>query len=411
MTNHHDDRAVAQRTRQTPRLALAATAVLVLGVVGLAACGGDQEDRAGPTDSNVPGPTTTLVAAEPSTTAGEPSGTGAPDVVYGSDGSELDAGAMQTLFDPTNGRVTGTAAIDFEESRVQQDGRYGQWNLTPELVEDASRPGVSVSRFVVGDLAYDVEMLPSEIALEDQKPAALQRFDRCGQSELVVTGASDSALPERIAQMSIGADGRYLVVLSAECPEEGTLLSGYTTVPYDLVLEVFDATAPGQPGRSLLTVDAADCQCSLAGFSGNGRFVALRSFDDGPLFRAFDLQLGSEVAFGEACDQSFTTFADTFGPWVGASSLAVVLDCDDRSELLILDVMPAGGALTAQLPVAGSLIAEVDVAHFDTPDTAWFTLCGFESGTCWSGHGDDPLIELVGVRVASFVPLGFRYGG
>ena len=419
----------SSRTKQTTRLALAGTAVLTLGVVGVVAVGGNDAKHVGPADtvastlptatsadsSVVPTepPTTTVPpSTEPSTTASGPSAAGAPEVVYATAGSAMDITGEQMLIDPNDGSVTGTAGLDPEQSRSVQDELYGQGAMQGEPVNDQTRPGELVSRFVIGTITYETESLPSEIiGLESQDPNALPRFDRCGQSPLVVTGAAHSALPERVATISVTADGRYLVVLSAECPEAGTLADGFTTSDYVLTLQVFDAAHPEQPGRQLASERAETCQCSLNGFSHNGRFLALRSFTNGLRFRVFDLEMGHEIEVADGCEQHFTTFADIFGPWVGASSLAILADCGSGLQLLIRDVMPGGGEVRVPLP--GSVIssAEVDVAHFDRPETAWFTLCSFDAHTCWIGQGNRPLVEIPNVNEASFVPLGFRYGG
>lgn len=410
----------SKRTKQTTRLAMAGTAVLALGVIGVAAFGGDDPNRVAPADTTtvvttVPDSASPNTTEQPApTTTANPDPAGAPEVVYGSPVSVVGAtDGEQTLFDPVTGAVIGTEPIDFEESQRVQDELYRQGVMQPEYFEDPARTGGLLTRHTVGGITYEAEFLPSEISsLEFQDQTALPRFDRCGQAELVVGGATDSALPERITSMSIGADGRYLVVLSAECPETGTLVDGYTTQPYDLTLQVFDAANPDAAGRTLLTENAVDCQCTLNGFSFDGRFFALRSFNELPMFRVFDLELGSEVIVDEqGCDQYFTTFADTFGPWVGASSLAVQLDCGESRYLLIRDVAPGGAELRVELLTEDPPTVEVDVAHFDSPSNAWFTVCSFGMSTCWVGHGDEPLVELTGMQEASFVPLGFRYGG
>lgn len=404
----------SKRTKQTTRLALACTAVLAFGVVGVAALGGNDSKRVGPTDTVVPTVTNSLPPSStlgPSTTD-DPPIAGAPEVVYGG-GSAVDLEGVQQLFDPADGSDAGSEPIDPDQSRQEQDARYGRGNLRAEQVDDPARPGGLVSRFTVGAVTYEHEVLPSEItSLDAQDPAALPRFDRCGQSELVVGGTQNSVLPERIIEVSIGADGRYLVVLSAVCPEAGTLTDGYATQPYDVTLQVFDAANPGQPGRTLLTESIFDCQCDLTGFSFDGRFAALRSFNVGPFFRIFDLDLGIEVQVDQSgCEQHFTAFADVFGPWVGATSLAFVLDCDGNRQLLIRDVAPGGSELRMELTTTDLPTVEIDVAHFDSPASAWFTVCSVATSTCWLGRGTDPLIELSGVSTASFVPLGFRYGG
>jgi len=413
----------SSRTKQTTRLALAGTAVVALAVVGVVALGGSDAKRVGPADtvadtSTVPDGTlvTTLapiVTTQQTSTVPEPSTVGAPEVIYGSSGQATDIDGVQQLIDPSDGSVTGTTAFDPEQSRRVQDARYDQWAMQPERPADPTRPGSLVTRYSVGGVVYETESLPSEItSLDAQDPTALPRFDRCGQGELVVSGATAAAVPERISQMSIGADGRYLVVLSAVCPEQGTLTDGYTTQPYDLTLQVFDAAHPDQAGRTLVTENVANCQCDLNGFSGDGRFLALRSFNDGPLFRVFDLELGTEVGIDQqGCNQYFTTFADTFGPWVGASSLAVLLECDGARELVVRDVAPGGGELRVQLTTSDQPTVEIDVAHFDRPENAWFIVCSLATTTCWIWHGIEPVVELPGVATASFVPLGFRYGG
>jgi hypothetical protein len=407
----------SKRTKQTTRIALAGTAVLAVGLVGIAAFGGKDSIRVGPADTVVTtlpdsvSPTSIAPTTVPPTSTA-PNPVGAPEVVYGA-AESVSTGGEQTLFDPTDGSIIGTEPVDFDESRRVQDELYGQGDMQAEYFEDPARTGGLLSRYAIGGITYSIETLPSEItSLEFQDQTALPRFDRCGQAELVVEGTTGSALPERITSMSIGADRRYLVVLSATCPETGTLLDDYTTQPYDITVQVFDAANPDTPGRTLLTENAEDCQCSLGGFSFDGSFLAVRTFNEGLLFRVFDLGLGTEVVVDDQlCGQGFTSFADGAGPWVGATSLAVQLDCGESRYLLIRDLAPGGAELRVELITEDPPTVEVDLAHFDSPSTAWFTVCSFGTTTCWVGHGDEPLVELAGMKQASFVPLGFRYGG
>jgi hypothetical protein len=68
-------------------------------------------------------------------------------------------------------------------------------------------------------------------------------------------------------------------------------------------------------------------------------------------------------------------------------------------------VVPGGPAEAFQVT------ADVDRAHFDRPETAWFTLCRFDTSMCWIGQGAGALVELPGAAQASFLPLGFEPGG
>ena len=239
--------------------------------------------------------------------------------------------------------------------------------------------------------------------------------DLCGQNVVTVRSEAGSALPARAHVLSVSPDDRFVVTLSSVCPEAGTMgADGVgTQLPFEATLQVFDARQPEAPGQTLLEGVQA-LNVGLATYSANGRFVALETYEDDSQYHVFDLESGDEVELAEGCSAVGTNHSRFIGPWIGPSSIALMLDCADGQRLLVRDLMPGGGELLVPAPSAdpaAAIRAEVDYAHFDAPATAWFILCDFSQRVCSVGQGDGPLVELSDVSDASFLPLGYYPGG
>lgn len=369
------------------------------------------------TPSTIEPPVTEPADGATTTTAPATPGSAGPSVVYGSD-TAIDTGdSIQTQYDPLTGTVLSTEPMDGAASLAAQQEGYGggTWPVEYVAADESDRPGTIEYELAIGGLVLRHAVLPSEIpTLDDQDPAALTFFDRCQQAELVVLGAS-TALPGRALAVSASADGRYLTVLRVDCPVAGTLDEALVAGGYDVIAEVYDLTALDAPGRELFREPFETCGCTLAGYSYDSGHVAIRQFASGFLFRAFDLESGDEVDVAPGCVQSFTAFADQYGPWVGDTELAVVADCGDGPSLRVIDASGVAATLTVPAPTAVLGWAEVDVEHLADPVGAWYVLCGSDDpsspATCWVGHGGAELVELPGVATASFLPLGFRAGG
>ena len=356
---------------------------------------------------------------EDSTTTSEPPApaAGAPSVVYGSDAAIDTGGSIQTQYDSQTGAALSTGPMDGDASLAAQQQWYGGGASPIRYLgtDESDRPGTIEYVIELGRYGLRHAVLPSEIpTLDDQDPAALPFFDRCQQAELIAMDGL-RGLPERALGVTATADRRFLVVLRADCPVDGTLDQGALEGGYDVIVEAYDLTTIGQPGRQLFAEPVESCGCTLAGFSHDGRFVAIRQFAGDLRFRAFDLATGTEVEVAPDCDQSFTAFADQYGPWVGDSTLALVADCGTGPELLVMDAADPYGAASFAAPTAEVTWAEVDVEHLADPASAWYVVCGTDDltvpSTCWIGHGDDALVPLDGAATASFLPLGFRAGG
>jgi hypothetical protein len=213
----------------------------------------------------------------------------------------------------------------------------------------------------------------------------------------------------------VSPDDRYVVTLNSVCPEDGTMGADAvgTQVPFEATFQVFDARQPDVPGQTLLEgVEALNV--GLATYSANGRFVALETFEDDSRYHVFDLESGVELDVTEGCSAVGTNHSRFIGPWIGQSSIALMLDCADGQRLLVRDLMPGGSELLVPAPTADPALgarAEVDYAHFDTPETAWFILCELSQRTCSVGQGNGRLVELSDVSDASFLPLGYYPGG
>ncbi|MGB8861082.1 MAG: hypothetical protein WCC60_17620, partial [Ilumatobacteraceae bacterium] len=403
----------SKRTKQTTRLALAGTAVLALGVVGVAVFGGNDSNRVGPTDSTAPESTSaTTVVNQPSTTVvsstSVPNGTGDPEVLYWTSGFIASPDNLQTEIDPTTGEVLRTEVPDEDASRAAQDA------LTERFVYtglDLSQPGIAY-RFESGAIAYGYMVRGTDSPdLANEDPSVLARYDRCEQSELTVDGAERGALPARVQRMVMSLDRRRLAVVSSECPVDGTLVGQTQIVESTSTVRVFDAANPDSVGLELMSTSGRIWFGSLF-FSPDGNYLIVDS--DG--YRLFDLADGSEVQLApNGCDVFGGRYAQYSGPWVGDSSLLLSVRCPDAASLTILDVA-TDETLVVPAPSAtdgAGVTVEVDVDHFDGPQSAWYTMClsSTAGSTCWFGQGSSGPVEITGAQDASYLPLGFTYGG
>lgn len=408
------------RRRQAARAGAATTAVVAIVAIGIVALTrGGEDERLVPsqvtttdvpstvvTESTLPAPTTT----EPGSSAA-----GAPDVVYAASGSTVDVIPTQTLIDPANGTVMGEELVDWERSEAAQAALLGRTAMPRAYIENGATNGLLQYQFTVGDVVFGHALLPSEVpTLDDQDPAALAMFDRCEQAELTLTGAAGTALPDRVRSVVVSADGTTLVTVSGTCPEAGSLAGGDLVQPFEVSVQVFDAARPEQPGRTLVEgLDASTLGAMTV--SPDGRFLAIETFGDELAYAIVDLGSGEPVDVTGDCSALGTKWSRFIGPWIGESSVALVLDCPEGRQLLVRD-LTSGDELRVDAPIAddgtgAGLEADVDFAHFDGPASTWFTLCQFGAQRCWVGQGEGPLVELPGMREASFLPLGFTYGG
>jgi len=442
----------AKHTKQMTRLGgagIAAVAILAIGAFALN--GGDADQTIVPATvstfesdltvpDSIPDPTesappvteapdetiapTSTVPPGTSPVTSPTNAAGDPDVVYvGTDFSSLFGSEVSTV-DPTTGAIIDTFVVDeaaSDAARAAQDALVGLSTAPRSAIDSRPEIGVLDYEVPVGDLVYRHTVLPSEIpVLTDQDPDALPLFDRCQQAELSVEGAIGSALPARARSIVASPDGTRLAAVVSDCPVAGTLADGEPATGFDTSVLVFDASRPDLAGRAV--VDGLD-PFSLGSitFSEDGRFMAVEVFGAvGP--RLFDLEarieldLASGLGIDDGCTAAGTKWSRFIGPWVGGSSVAVTVSCDDGHRLVIRDLAKPDALLAVTLPAAAgaasfAVSADVDRAHFDRPETAWFTICDAGAVTCWVGRGNNPLVELPGVVQASFLPLGFEYGG
>ena len=111
-----------------------------------------------------------------------------------------------------------------------------------------------------------------------------------------------------------------------------------------MTFQVFDAQQPEAPGQTLLDgVEALNV--GLATFSANGRFVASETYEDGSQYHVFDVESGDELDVTEGCSAIGTNHSRFIGPWIGQSSIALMLDCPDGQQLLVREMMPGGSQL------------------------------------------------------------------
>jgi hypothetical protein len=437
--------ARARQRHQAVRAGAAGTAVIALFAIGaLALRGGDENSVVPATVSTVEPPDTTVVASTvPSTTDGTvpgstepppdstpstspppstdvpPDAAGGPTYVYASPTYVVIADGDETLIDPVTGEVLGTQPMDADASRAAQDALTGRSGLRGTGRENGAEWFTTDWR--VGELTFTVESLPSEVTdLDLFAPATLERFDRCGQSTLVVDGAPvstgvlgpdgaltpDEVTPERVATIAISPDGRWLVTVSATCSEPGTLVDGPVPSEQTYRVTLFDLDQFGGGGTELFTTTGV----SDTTFSADSAFVAV----SGEGFRFFATATGTEVEPAtDGCSASGTQWSRFIGPWIGDSSVALQLTCDDHSELLVQDLASGETAriVAPSLPGTTSWSIDVDFAHYDRPATTWITMCEFLNARCYVGRGTGSLVEVPGMVQASFLPLGFTYGG
>lgn len=400
---------VASKRRQTARaVAGGAAAVALLGAGVFALTRGDGDQRVVPVDTTVETSTTGV----PPTTGIPPNGAGDPGVVYSTTGFIPNPDYLQTVIDPVTGEVLRTEVPDAVASSEAQQALIAAYVLDG-LVE-SSVPAITF-RLESGDIAYGYSVLPSEIqGLENQEPEALPLFDRCGQSELTVEWASASALPARVYSAVMSLDRRWLATTSSECPVAGTLEGQTEVLRAPTTRQVFDARRPDLPGRML------DASGSVF-FSPDGDYLAIvqnRSYV------VYDLGDGSEVTIAPSnCGLVDSRYAPYAGPWVGDSSLVAALNCPgEPASMLVIDVAtgeelrvaaPAGANLGSSAVDGPYLTVEVDAAHYDRPQNAWYTVCAWsaEESSCWYGQGAADPVEIPGAQEASFLPLGFTFGG
>ncbi len=402
-----DGLAGVQRTRkrkQAVRAAVGGTAVAAIMAIGAIAVfgGGDGDNSVVPADStaapnpSTPAPTTIPPTSIPPTTVDPGAEAGAPEWVYAIVGDPFDPQAVMNLVDPKTGEIIRTEPIDSDASLEAQN------NLP--------RPRSSGT---VGDITYDFTQVGYDGGTLNLD--AFPNVDLCGQNVVTVTSPNGSALPERALALSISPDNRWVLVLSAECPEEGTMGAdaSLTQQPFTATLQVFDAIHPETAGRTLMT-DVPPYNIGTLSFSGNGRFAALESYDVDQQYFVFDVQNGAQIDVATDCMVGSTNYARYSGPFVGDSSIALTRDCGDGQEFIVRDLMPGGEELNVGIGDSAEIMtmrAEIDYEHFTSPSTAWFILCDLAAGNCSVGQGNGALTQITGVSDASFLPLGFYPGG
>jgi hypothetical protein len=423
-----------RRNRQITRAAIGSTAVVALVVGGFVTANrGDDAPRIETADSvaTISGTDTTtqpVTTTEAGTTTpiepvatGEPAGSvpedpapasstpatdppsdsNAPSIVYTSTESFPPDDGIQTLIDPRDGTVIGTGPIDQDASRIAQE---------PFGVRDRSNVNLGAVSYEFREVAFDSGTLTTEFFPD---------VDLCEQNTVTVTSPNGSSLPERARALLVSPDDRHVITLSAECPEEGTMGADAvgTQLPYDLTLQVFDAQRPELPGRNLAVIPSS-AQPSTLTSSGGGGYVSISTFADSAAYRVFDIDTATEVDLGldvgSGCNVTGTRYSRFIGPWIGASSIAVTVGCVSTSTLHVIDLADPASQLTVPFPSStegGFVSFEVDYTTYRAPQNAWFTMCNATTFECWIGRGSEPVIELPGVAQASFLPLGFSYGG
>ena len=427
--------AKAKQRHQAVRAGAAGTAVIALVAIGtMALRGGDESTVVPATVSTVESPETTVVASTVPSTTDEPvssstepppdssspttsvevppNAAGQPSAVYTAATPVAFADGDQTLVDPVTGKVLGAEPMDADASRAAQDALLGRSLLQGTRRDDGAE--WFTTDWQVGDVTYTVESLPSEVTdLDLFAPTTLQRFDRCGQSTLVVTGApgATGVLPQRVSSIAISPDGRWLVTTSTGC-EDGTLADGSSPQRGAFSVAVFDAARPNDASRERKELFISGVEITDLTFSADGRFLAVGTTDD-PGFRFFDVESGDELdVFADDCVARGTKWSRFIGPWIGDSSVALQLTCGDGQRLLVRD-LASDEELTVRVPENGTSapIVDVDFGHFDRPASTWFTICTASVNGCWIGQGSGDLVQVAGTQEASFLPLGFTYGG
>ncbi len=410
----------AMRNRQVVRGAAGASAVLALVVGGFIVANNRDGDAdlvpADPVSTTVEPDTNTVptptVAPTPGVTVPEPPSTAprevppadAPSVVYTSSES-VQGDSIEMLVDPADGAVLSSRPVDPALSLGAQ---------TELSIHGRTNADLGDVTYAFREVGFDSGTLATDIFPD---------VDLCAQNTVTVTSPNGSALPQRAVNLVVSPDDRSVATLSATCPEPGTMgADGMgTQLPFEWVLQVFDAQRPELPGRTLATIPSIEAFGRLT-FSRDGRFIAADTIAGGGAvgYRFFDVDAGSEVDLGldltgcRAVGTRYATFARFIGPWIGDSSIALDIECDGRSTtLLVRDLMAPGSDFTTVAPTTVdplSVIVEVDAAGYSTPGDSWFTICDIVGPTCWIGHGDDRLVELPAVTTASFLPLGYSPG-
>lgn len=392
----------ARRRRQLARVGGGGAAIVVLLVAGALVLDSRRDDDSIITSDSIVDTTVVTTSAPTVPTTTEPAPTtlppaDAPTMVFAASGSFADIDRVQSLIDPTTGQVLGTEPMDEERAAFAQLALSSGDRSTVDL----------------GDVAYD--FLPVTFDAGTLATEFFPDVDLCSQNVVSVRSPAGSALPERARYLIVSADDRSVVTVSSDCPEAGTMgADGVgTQLPYDIEVRLFDAQRPELPGVTLAVLPSTDNPSAITS-SGNGRFVAVETFAEAFRYRVFDLETFAEVDLGIACPYVGATYSRFIGPWVGASSIALNVQCPDESRLIVRDLVPGATELQVVSPnqvERGFLSVEVDHQHYSTPRDAWFTMCDFSETTCWIGHGDEPLIEVAEVNEASFLPLGYYPGG
>ncbi len=360
-----------------------------------------------------PAPTTTPVVDDAPNAAGDPS------ALYWWVGTDLQGNGDQTIVDPVTGAEIRTEPADANASMQAQTEQTARFVLRPTI--DEANPAFSY-RLESDGIGYGWSARPSDAPpLAESDPDELALYDRCGQSELTVDGASSSVLPARVRNVVMSLDRQRLITIGGECPADGTLVGQTQYVSVDQTVRVFDARDPGAPGRALMTTGD---EIAATFFSPDGRYLAVEQFTD-QRYQVFDLDSGAEMAIApEGCRVFGGRYSRFDGPWVGESTLVLSVNCPDQpSALLMVDVatgdqlrvpVPAGsGFPEVSSPDGPFLTVEVDVAHFDRMSNAWFTMCAATADrtNCWYGQPSREPVEIPGALEASFLPLGFTFGG
>jgi hypothetical protein len=406
----------AKRNRQIVRGASLSTSVVALVIAGFVVAGTrdpaakivpatdvattvDPDMTTPPPESTDPTGTVEPVVPAPS----EPS-QNAPDVVYTSDALGA-SDWVETLVDPTNGSVRSVRPVDPARALDVQAAlsAHGRTNADFGAVSYAFR-----------EVVLDGGTLPAD---------TFPDVDLCAQNTVTVTSPNGSALPPRALNVVVSPDDRTVATLSTDCPEAGAMGTDAvgTEAPFEWVLQVFDARRPELAGRVLATIPSGETEGRVT-FSGNGRFVAVETVaQPGQVsVRVFDVDAGTEVDLGlnldgcRALGTGYSTSARFIGPWVGDSSIALDIECEDRSTTLLVRDLTSDDDLVVAAPTTTDpalVMVEVDAASYSSPGDAWFTFCDVTGPTCWIGHGDNPLVELPGTATASFLPLGHLPGG
>lgn len=411
----------ARRTQQVTRAALGGTIAMAVVAMGAFAANRRTGDIAPVADVTIsstepqasapPNPTPTALipttaAALPPTTAApvQPDSTvppetavgapvaagGAPSVVYVS-GGENDTDQM--VIDPITGEI------------IRTEPRDG-------AVADAARNTLDIPLPIrsVGAVSYDF----TEAGYLESSGEAVGDPDRCLQTPVTVTSPAGSALPTSALRFEIGPTSQYIVTASTTCPEAGSAgpnLENRTTVPFETIIQVFDAAHPELPGRLLATQPAGNEVFNIT-FSGNGRFAAVLTYvGSNPRYFIYDLETGGGIGIAPNCTHSSNRSQvawDQTAPWVGQSSIAFTASCPDGVKVEIADLMPGGETREISLPNTSAddlATVEVDQQHYTTSTDAWFTACIYTQGRCWIGNSNGELLEIPNVGVASFLPL------